>query len=94
MTERTDTIFLAHTEPRCAPAACTMGARCARKLAALPKPPHQATMTTTTSWVQGGTALCVGYVDAASLRKLDMKPGHKRVHPPLGSACCDYCGSP
>jgi hypothetical protein len=86
MTDRTDSIHLAHDEPRCEPSACTMQARCARKLASLPRPPRRATMNGVESWISGGTALCTGYVDAAGLRKLAEKPGHYRVHPPLGSA--------
>jgi hypothetical protein len=83
MSDRTDTIPLPAHEARCEPAACTMRARCARRLAAVP--PH-ATMKSAESWVAGGTALCVGFVDAAGLRKQVMAPPVRRVHPPLGSA--------
>lgn len=83
MTDRTDAIPLAATETRCEPVACTMKARCARKLAALPPPPHKSTMVGSGSWIGGGTALCVGYVDAAGLRKQQMAPAPRRVHPPL-----------
>ncbi len=85
MTDRTDSIRLAHDEPRCEPAACTMKSRCARKLAALPRPPHQAKMSGVESWISGGTALCTGYVDAAGLRKAAMPSTPRRVHPPIGS---------
>lgn len=83
MSDRTDTIYLGPQEPRCAPAECTMRARCARRLAALPPPPHKSTMAGADSWAGGGTALCTGYVDAAGLRKLQAQPGHRKVHPPL-----------
>lgn len=86
MTDRTDSIFLPHAEPRCEPASCTMRARCARRLAALPAPPHHATMKSAESWVGGGTALCVGFVDAAGLRKAALPTAPKRVHPPISGA--------
>lgn len=84
MSDRTDSIPLPHSWDRCAPASCTMGARCARKLAALPPPPHKAAMRSSESWISGGTALCVGFVDAAGLRKQAMPQAPRRVFPPFG----------
>lgn len=82
MSERADSIPLPPNMPRCEPVACTMGARCARKLATVPK---LGTMTGAGSWSHGGTALCTGYVDAAGLRKQANPPPARKVHPPLGS---------
>ena len=83
MSQRTDSIPLPPDMARCEPVACTMGARCARKLASIP--PKGASMVGAGSWSHGGTALCAGYVNAASLTRKVSPVAPRKVHPPLGS---------
>lgn len=83
MSERTDSIPLPPDMARCEPVACTMGARCARKLASIP--PKGASMVGAGTWSYGGTALCAGYVSADGLRRQASPVAPRKVHPPLGS---------
>ena len=82
MTDRTDSIRLPPDEARCEPVACTMRARCARRLASVPP---NATMVDAEAWINGGSAVCTGYINAATLHKLPAQPVARRVHPPIGS---------
>lgn len=82
MIERSDRINLPPGEARCTPSdPCHMRLRCARAQAAIPT--NGAVMEDYSIRAQGGTALCPGYVDAASLRK-QANPLPRVVHPPLG----------
>lgn len=82
MSNRTDSIPLPPEMARCEPVSCTMSARCARRLASVPK---YATLTGAGTWSHGGTALCTGYVDASGLRRQANPVAPRKVHPPLGS---------
>lgn len=82
--DRTETVPLAPSEPRCDPSrGCVMRSRCARAIAAIPA--RYAVIEDFSTAAHGGTALCGGYLDAAGLRKAAIKPPKPRVHPPIGS---------
>jgi hypothetical protein len=75
--DRTDTIPLAPSEPRCEPASvCNARGSCARYQAAIPA--HGAKIDDYSR--KGGGVLCRGYLNSASVRKVTM-PVHRRVHP-------------
>lgn len=80
---RTDTVPLPPSEPRCEPSKpCVVRHRCARAIAALPK--QFAKLEDFSLGVSGGTVLCAGYLDAAVIRKAAMPAAPRRVHPPMG----------
>lgn len=80
---RSDRIPLPADEPRCEPSqTCHVRSRCARATAAIPA--RGAKLEDYSLGTGGGTAVCLGYVDASSLRKAVQAP--PRAHPPIGGA--------
>lgn len=63
---RSDQIALPDDEPRCHPQSCTAGARCARRVAAIPR---NGAMRDYSLDPGGGTVLCHGYVSIEGLRR-------------------------
>jgi hypothetical protein len=72
--DRLDSIRLPANVARCEPGnPCTMRHKCARYKAALPK--YGGSMTDYTIAQGGGTAVCVGYINMATLHALpEVKP--------------------
>lgn len=84
MTHRNDRIRLPASEPRCEPRhVCTMKSRCARYQASVPA--HGGSMTDYTlpspSPTYGGTSLCAGYVNVATLHVGHGAPAPAPVKP-------------
>lgn len=81
--ERDPYLRLDAAEARCEPSKpCAVRARCARYVASLPK--HGAKLDDWTAHdPSGGTYLCGGYLDAASIRKQPAKAAARKVHPPI-----------
>ncbi len=84
--ERDPALRLDPDEAWCEPSMhCTVRIRCARYVATIPA--HGARLN---DWsvhsANGGTALCLGYLDAAVIRKQVLQAPARRVHPPIGSA--------
>ena len=77
--ERTDRVYLAPSEPRCAPKACSQQSTCARRLAALP--PTGASIADFSLQPFGATG-CAYWVSAHGSRPAPPPP---RRHPPIGS---------
>jgi hypothetical protein len=89
MTDRTDTIPLAASEPRCSSDACVVAHRCARRRAAMPARGAIVSDFSISS-TGGGSALCLHFYDVNVLRmeaaKDKAQPVQRRVFPPIGGA--------
>lgn len=81
--ERTDRVYLAPTEPRCAPQACSQQSTCARRLAALP--PTGASITDVSLQWSPGNPFCAQWLSAHDARTSRPAPPPPRRHPPIGS---------
>ena len=80
--DRSDSIHLAADVARCEPSgACTARGSCARYQAALPR--QRAIMADFSVEPGGGTVVCGGYINSASVRKAVAAP-MRRVHPAPG----------